>query len=355
MQWDGCSQTCGGGTTSRQRIVCCPKRQSYAHCINTRCRIAQSEIWQSSPCNQNCYNGGVFDRTRCKCSPGWKGDCCNEACAYPSFGDNCLQQCVCDHGVCDHVTGKCDCLIGWTGGKCNQTCADDYFGHDCQNVCSCENGYCHHVSGNCTCFPGWTGTNCSTPCDIQYFGNGCQQQCECENGNCSHVTGQCTCLPGWIGINCADKLESTPVGTLFISTATGSIVGFILILICTSMICTKMCHQKKQESQTTTSNTQTAQTNVEDSSLYHEYIDTENINNDNRNALDKYESLLTSGSYEDVSNYDMILKPNAGCKNTIDVLLNQYEPLLSANQISHIHIYSDNSAYDDSMYTEIYG
>ncbi|XP_063402079.1 multiple epidermal growth factor-like domains protein 10 [Mytilus trossulus] len=354
MQWGGCSQTCGGGDKSRQRIVCCPGRQSYDHCINKRCRKAQSDIWQSSACNQDCYNGGVFERNKCKCSAGWQGYCCNKACEFPYFGDNCLQQCDCEHGVCDHVTGKCDCLIGWTGRECNQTCADGYFGNDCQNVCSCENGDCDHVSGNCTCFPGWTGTNCSTPCDIPYFGNGCQEKCECKNGNCSHVTGQCTCLPGWIGITCADKVKSAPFGTLFISTATGCVVGLILILICTSLICMKFCRRKIEESQTTIRNTQTAYTNVAESSPYHEYIDAaENIINGN--PLDKYESLLTSGSYEHVSNYDIILKPNVGCENSMNELLNQYEPLRGANKISPIHIYSDNPSYDDSMYTEIYG
>ncbi|CAC5376219.1 unnamed protein product [Mytilus coruscus] len=171
-----------------------------------------------------------------------------KACEYPYYGDNCLQQCDCAHGVCDHVTGKCDCLVGWTGTKCNNSC------------------------------------------DYQYYGNDCQEQCECENGICSHVTGKCTCLSGWTGKSCYDKVESSPFGTLFIWTATGSVVGFILLLICMSMICMGICRHKKQESQTTTNNTQTAHTNVEDSPPYHEYIGIENYSSDNEHTLDKYES-----------------------------------------------------------------
>lgn len=77
MQWGGCSQSCGGGIRERQRVVCCSNTESYAHCIHTRCRIAHTDLWQSSTCNKYCYNGGIFDGSICKCSLGWKGDCCN--------------------------------------------------------------------------------------------------------------------------------------------------------------------------------------------------------------------------------------------------------------------------------------
>lgn len=30
--WGGCSQNCGGGIRKRERVICCPKKQSYAYC-----------------------------------------------------------------------------------------------------------------------------------------------------------------------------------------------------------------------------------------------------------------------------------------------------------------------------------
>lgn len=77
LPWSSCSKTCGGGQTSRQRVICCSIKFSYAHCIMTICRVSESDIWQTSSCNRICQNGGIFENARCNCSAGWNGPCCN--------------------------------------------------------------------------------------------------------------------------------------------------------------------------------------------------------------------------------------------------------------------------------------
>lgn len=77
LPWRSCSKTCGGGERKRQRVVCCSNRLSYANCIRTRCRVPDGDILQTSPCNQICQNGGIFENARCNCSDGWNGPCCN--------------------------------------------------------------------------------------------------------------------------------------------------------------------------------------------------------------------------------------------------------------------------------------
>lgn len=77
LPWRSCSKTCGGGERKRLRVVCCSNRLSYANCIRTKCRVPDGDIWQTSPCNQICQNGGIFENARCNCSDGWNGPCCN--------------------------------------------------------------------------------------------------------------------------------------------------------------------------------------------------------------------------------------------------------------------------------------
>ncbi|XP_063402083.1 multiple epidermal growth factor-like domains protein 10 isoform X2 [Mytilus trossulus] len=350
--WGVCSQNCGGGTRLRERVICCPKKQSYAYCKKTYCRKADNEIWQSSACNQYCYNGGEFDGSNCKCPFGWKGDCCNEACNYQYFGVDCQEKCECENGICNHVTGNCTCQPGWTGKTCNDTCNYQNFGVDCQEKCECENGICNHVTGNCTCQPGWTGKTCNNTCTYQNFGVDCQEKCECENGICNHVTGNCTCQPGWtgstcndtckqghFGVKCRDKCTclngycdnesgnctcesgwngltcdetdanylSTNMryGTWFTSTF-GGLVGFVLTLICLAIIFIKLRRSKKQGSQVTARKTPTVPTNTEESIPHYEYIDTENTTINNEQIMEQYENLRTSSSYEEMSNYDII-------------------------------------------------
>ncbi|VDI10299.1 N-acetylglucosamine-1-phosphodiester alpha-N-acetylglucosaminidase, partial [Mytilus galloprovincialis] len=396
--WGGCSQNCGGGIRKRERVICCPKKQSYAYCKKTYCRKADNEIWQSSACNQYCYNGGVFDGSNCKCPSGWKGDCCNEACKFPYFGERCLELCKCEHGVCDPVTGKCDCLVGWTGTKCNHACEYQYFGVDCQEKCECKNGICNHVTGNCTCQPGWTGKTCNDTCYYQYFGVDCQEKCDCENGICNHVTGNCTCQPGWtgktcndtcnyqyFGVGCQEKCEcengicnhgtgnctcqpgwtgstcndtdanylSTNMryGSLFTSTF-GGLVGFVLTVICLAIIFIKLRRSKKQGSQVTARKTPAVPTNTEESIPHYEYIDTENTTINNEQIMEQYENLRTSSSYEEMSNYD-IIKQSAGCKNITNINFHQNESLRGSKKRSHI--YSNASSNNDTEYLEVLG
>ncbi|CAC5376217.1 Protein draper,Cell death abnormality protein 1,Platelet endothelial aggregation receptor 1,Multiple epidermal growth factor-like domains protein 11,Multiple epidermal growth factor-like domains protein 10,Multiple epidermal growth factor-like domains protein 6 [Mytilus coruscus] len=360
----------------------------------TKCNIACENGYFGNNCQQvcSCENGNCDHMTgNCACYTGWTGGNCRKPCANGYFGNNCQQECSCENGNCDHITGNCACYTGWTGRNCRKPCANGYFGNNCQQECSCENGNCDHITGNCACYTGWTGRNCRKPCDHQYFGDDCQEKCECENGICNHVTGNCTCQPGWTGktcndtckhgyfgvgclekctcqdgycdnesgnctcevgwngLTCEEKIPNSHYGTLFTSTS-GGFVGFILMLICLSIISIKLRRGMKQ---TTTRNTATAPTHTEDVTPHYEYIDIENSNIDNEQTMEQYESLRSSDSYEEMSNYDIIITQSAGCENTININLHQYEPLRGSKKRSHI--YSDTRPNDDPVYLEVLG
>ena len=58
-QWSTCSQKCGGGTMERKREI-----KVYAMCGGSACY--EGNI-QTQPCNEICYNGGVFFAGKCAC------------------------------------------------------------------------------------------------------------------------------------------------------------------------------------------------------------------------------------------------------------------------------------------------
>ena len=42
-------------------------------------------------------------------------------CEPPYWGKRCLEDCLCDNGLCDFINGSCDCYDGWIGATCNQS------------------------------------------------------------------------------------------------------------------------------------------------------------------------------------------------------------------------------------------
>ncbi|XP_063404540.1 protein draper-like [Mytilus trossulus] len=254
----------------------------------------------------------------------------------------------------DHITGKCACYTGWTGRNCKKPCNYQYFGVDCKENCECENGKCNHVTGNCTCQPGWTGSTCNDTCKYGYFGLGCLAKCSCQNGYCDNESGNCTCEVGWNGLPCDEIVSNSRYGNLY-TTKFGGFVVLILMLICLAVICIKLRRIRNQASHTTTRITPPAPTNTEDTSQHYEYIDTGNssINNEHEQITEQYENLRTSDDYEEMSDYDIIIKQNTGCENTTNINLHQYEPLRGSKKRSHIYLKTRPDG--DQMYSEVYG
>ncbi|XP_062620209.1 uncharacterized protein LOC134281787 isoform X5 [Saccostrea cucullata] len=117
-------------------------------------------------CRQYCQiqSGNCF-----QCSPGYKGEHCEQKCDGNQYGPNCGKTCgSCRYlRQCHHVNGSCEdgCNPGYQGEKCNKVCSFGYFGSDCKEECSafCKTTRdCHYETGSCTegCKSGWQGHDC---------------------------------------------------------------------------------------------------------------------------------------------------------------------------------------------------
>lgn len=125
------------------------------------------------------------------------------------------------------------------------------------------------------------------------------------------------------------------------------------MLICLSVIFIQLRRNRKHESHTTTKNTPPTPANTEGTSQHYEYIDTDNSYMNNEQTTEQYENLRSSDDYEEMSDYDIIIKQNTGCANTTNINLHQYEPLRGSKKRSHV--YSDTRSDDEQIYLEVYG
>lgn len=56
-------------------------------------------------------------------TPGWQGVDCSILCSSGTWGLGCNQKCLCANGAaCDPVDGICTCSPGWRGEHCDESC-----------------------------------------------------------------------------------------------------------------------------------------------------------------------------------------------------------------------------------------
>lgn len=59
---------------------------------------------------------------------GWQGVDCSILCSSGTWGLGCNQTCLCGNGAaCDPLDGTCACSPGWRGEHCNESCPVSYF------------------------------------------------------------------------------------------------------------------------------------------------------------------------------------------------------------------------------------
>ncbi|WAQ99369.1 MEG10-like protein, partial [Mya arenaria] len=158
----------------------------------------------------NSYNG--FCPTGCQA--GYQLNTCDEPCDNRSFGVNCSGRCNSNcKGPCNKTNGLClDCKSGLNGSKCERECPDGYYGPRCIHGCGyCLNGSCDRVSGNCSegCKPGYKQTSqCLKKCRNGTFGLNCSQNCSehCER-TCDRGDGHCSCQRGYQLPMCINECE----------------------------------------------------------------------------------------------------------------------------------------------------
>lgn len=77
LQWNICSRSCGGGTQTRNRKLCCPpKATSYKQCAGI-CNKTLASLKEQRRCGSNCYHGHFNAlQNMCQCNANYTGTCC---------------------------------------------------------------------------------------------------------------------------------------------------------------------------------------------------------------------------------------------------------------------------------------
>ncbi|XP_052790278.1 uncharacterized protein LOC128224473 isoform X2 [Mya arenaria] len=145
--WDACSRSCGGGTKSRDRSLCCNGMDiSYSDCALDYCGHDRSTWDDYADCNTHCYNGGHYaSGAGCVCPDVFYDKCCLSDC--PAISECKRRSCT------SYYTVYCK--------ECND---DNVFfkrynsDKECQRMCSWNNHYCwpgscsgHGLTKDCTC------------------------------------------------------------------------------------------------------------------------------------------------------------------------------------------------------------
>ncbi|XP_065215848.1 uncharacterized protein LOC135842355 [Planococcus citri] len=190
-----------GGICDQEQYRCkCPSQFTGNLC----------EIPIQNTCSTECQNGGTCIDGKCRCPPGYTGsDCSSQICELKCEpGEICPPATTCD---CDDSTKfKCNntttCRPCLNGGICNKnkcTCTPGWNGVDCSiAVCkpSCKNGgYCIKPN-ECLCRPGTTGSYCEN----DTCGSGCLNDGVCVG------YGICKCPPNVTGTMCETLLCDPP-------------------------------------------------------------------------------------------------------------------------------------------------
>ncbi|CAI5792333.1 N-acetylglucosamine-1-phosphodiester alpha-N-acetylglucosaminidase isoform X2 [Podarcis lilfordi] len=145
-----------------------PDCSGHGHCVLGECQC-DGALWKGPACDvldcgpSNCTLHGICTEEGCLCDAGWQSPNCSEACAPGSYGDGCLQKCLClNGGACDPVHGTCNCSAGYQGTHCEEACPSGWYGPNCQDACSCPNQRpCDRKTGSCN-----VSAECPPPDDV---------------------------------------------------------------------------------------------------------------------------------------------------------------------------------------------
>ncbi|XP_052718550.1 protein draper-like isoform X2 [Crassostrea angulata] len=178
------------------------------------------------------------------CEVGFSGPNCSKPCQYPSFGQQCQEECNCTQDICNIITGCAECPIGFFGKLCIQACRYPGFGAQCQKTCNCSEGNCNHITGCMIiqgCEEGYFGQGCISPCRYPSYGRKCQYECTCALNECNHIKG----CGNWRG----NQMNTTNMGGVikssdqtwlkkkqFISIIAGSSVLLVFTLVAITMV-----------------------------------------------------------------------------------------------------------------------